>query len=122
MQIVNGKEPGKLSIGQVTAATGVSKSTLRHWEKEFRDFLDVARTDGNRRYFTPDAIQKVEHIRHLVEEQGLTLRGVRAQLEAMTQEPTQERAPPPPVSEEKARKLADLVTDNLIRRLFNSNK
>lgn len=121
MNQIDNDHQGGLTIGQVAAATGVGRSTLRHWETEFRDFLTAARTDGNQRRFAPDAAEKVERIRTLVEEQGLTLRGVRKQLEEMTRSEHQPTATGPPSDsnplEERARRLADLVSDRLMRRL-----
>ena len=43
------KSPRMFSIGQVNAITGIPKPTIRYWEKEFKDYLDPARTTGNQR-------------------------------------------------------------------------
>lgn len=122
MNNINDDHQGRLSIGQVAAATGVSRSTLRHWEHEFRDFLETAKgADEDSRRFAPDAIQKIDHIRTLVEEQGLTLRGVRLQIEKLH---GSESGLSPPEDEDpirrKAKDLADRVTDRLLTKLFNS--
>ena len=121
MNKIKNDHQGGLTIGQVAAATGVGRSTLRHWENEFRDFLAAARTDGNQRRFAPDAADRVEKIKMLVEEQGLTLRGVRNELERATfgasSTVVKEPAEPGNPLEEKARRLADLVSDRLMRRL-----
>ena len=119
MNKIENDHQGQVSIGQVSAATGVGKSTLRHWEKEFKDFLDTARTEGNQRRFAPDATEKIERIRTLVEEQGMTLRGVRRELERAAQQ-DHDTGPPQandPI-EDKARRLADKVSDRLLRRLM----
>ena len=128
MNKIENDHQGQISIGQVAAATGVGKSTLRHWEREFKDFLDTARTTGNQRRFAPDATEKIERIRTLVEEQGMTLRGVRRELERSTRQehdtgPPHGKVGPTVVGpedpiEEKARRLADLVSDRLLRRLM----
>lgn len=102
----------------MTALTGVRKSTIRHWERQFDDFLQSVRTEGNQRRFTPDAVTKIEKIKELVQEQGLTLRGVRLKLEgsqrvAVNVEPTHD-----PKSDSSMRKLADLMSEHVIRRLF----
>lgn len=121
MNQINDDHQGRLSIGQVSAATGVRRSTLRHWEHEFREFLETAKgADVEPRRFAPDAIQKIDQIRMLVEEQGLTLRGVRLQLEKMSgMDP--ERNPPEPEDRlrNKAKDLADRVTDRLLMKIFN---
>jgi len=108
------------SIGQLANATGVPKSTMRHWEREFRDFLETARLPGKERRFAPDAAEKVERIKTMVEDQGLTLRGVRLELERMQQRSEMADGPPPvnnPI-EDKARRLADMVCERLARRLM----
>jgi len=112
-------QSGRLySIGQVTALTGVGKSTLRHWEREFRDFLNSVRTRGNQRRFTPDAIEKIEKIKELVEEQGLTLRGVRMRLEKLhvNEKPIEKEQKPE--ENDRLQHLADLMSEHIIRRLF----
>ncbi len=122
MNNITDDHQGRLSIGQMAATTGVSRSTLRHWEHEFRDFLETAKgADGDSRCFAPDAIQKIDHIRSLVEEQGLTLRGVRLQLDKLS---GSETGLSPPEDEDplrrKARDLADRVTDRLLTKIFNT--
>ena len=122
MNNITDDHQGRLSIGQVSAATGVSRSTLRHWEHEFREFLETAKgADEDSRRFAPDAIQKIDHIRSLVEEQGLTLRGVRLQIEKITE--SESGLSPPEVEDPlrtKAKNLADRVTDRLLAKIFNS--
>ncbi len=103
-----------LSIGQVTAITGVGRSTLRHWEHEFSEFLDSVRTKGNQRRFTPDAVRKIEKIKTLVEKDGLTLRGVRMKLEQIT-EPATVQTEVVRVPNDRMIKLADLVSEHVIR-------
>ncbi len=109
-----------LTISQVQALTGVKKSTIRHWEGEFREFLESERSDGNQRRFSEDAVDKIQKIKELVEEQGLTLRGVRRRLETGQVE----LGPPPPLpsrtsSSENVQKFADLMSDHIMRRLFS---
>lgn len=107
-----------LTISQVNALTGVKTSTIRHWEKEFREFLDSVRTQGNQRRFSPDAIEKIETIKELVEEQGLTLRGVRRKLgNYSTQLEVEEKSNEPSLPS-NVQKLAELVSDHVMRRLF----
>ena len=118
-QVLDNRSGQLLSIGQVTALTGVGKSTLRHWEREFRDFLSSVRTKGNQRRFTHDAIQKIEKIKELVEDQGLTLRGVRKRLEKLDQEEELVEIPKAePLVDENVQRLADLMSDHIMKRLF----
>ena len=106
-----------LTISQVNALTGVKKSTIRHWEQEFTDFLESVRTEGNQRRFTFDAIEKIEVIKNLVEEQGLTLKGVRRHIQSAssTREPETDADPELNADVEK---LAELVSEHMMRRIF----
>lgn len=110
-----------LSIGQVTALTGVGKSTLRHWEREFHDILDSVRTEGNQRRFTPDAVKKIEKIKEMVEDHGLTLRGVRMKLEEKrhSNSKSSEETTSGETPNESLRQLAELMTEHIVKRLFH---
>ncbi len=117
-QIIENQSGRLFSIGQVTALTGVGKSTLRHWEREFHDFLNSVRTRGNQRRFTPDAVEKIEKIKELVEEHGLTLRGVRKRLESVNEDQKPAETESKPESHNRLEQLADLMSEHIIRRLF----
>lgn len=107
-----------LTISQVNALTGVKKSTIRHWEQEFTDFLESVRTEGNQRRFSPDAIEKIEVIKNLVEEQGLTLKGVRRHIEGTASLKIPSKGKADPELNSDVQKLAKLVSDHMMRRIF----
>ena len=69
-----------LNIDQVSKITGVKKTTLRYWEKEFSDYLQPQRTDTNRRQYSLDDVHKIEHLRHLIEEEKYKSIGVKMKL------------------------------------------
>lgn len=75
------KSPKTFSIGQVNAITGIPKPTIRYWEKEFRDFLDPARTTGNQRRYDERSIADLERVNYLVKVQGYTIDGARRKLD-----------------------------------------
>ena len=106
-----------LTISQVNALTGVKKSTIRHWEQEFTDFLASVRTEGNQRRFTSDAIEKIEVIKNLVEEQGLTLKGVRRHIEGVTSVGNPGKETVSKLNTD-VQKLAKLVSEHMMRRIF----
>ena len=106
-----------LTISQVNALTGVKKSTIRHWEQEFTDFLESVRTEGNQRRFTTDAIEKIEVIKNLVEEQGLTLKGVRRHIEGASSMGQPAKNADPELNAD-VQKLAKLVSEHMMRRIF----
>jgi DNA-binding transcriptional MerR regulator len=69
-----------LNIDQVSTLTGVKKTTLRYWEKEFSEYLQPDRTDTNRRVYSMDDVKKVERLRHLIEEEKYRSIGVKMKL------------------------------------------
>jgi len=73
------------SISQVNALTGVPKPTLRFWEKEFKDFLEPERTQGNQRRYNEDSVELIQRINYLVKVEGYTIEGAKKKLEAENQ-------------------------------------
>ena len=69
-----------LNIDQVSKLTGVKKTTLRYWEKEFSEYLNPLRTPTNRRQYSIDDVDKVENLRHLIEEEKYKSIGVKMKL------------------------------------------
>ena len=69
-----------LNIEQVSKLTGVKKTTLRYWEKEFGEYLQPRRTQTNRRQYSMDDVAKVENLRHLIEEEKYKSIGVKMKL------------------------------------------
>jgi DNA-binding transcriptional MerR regulator len=60
--------------------TGVKKTTLRYWEKEFSDYLKPERTDTKRRQYSMEEVEKVAVLRQLIEEEKYKSAGVRLKL------------------------------------------
>lgn len=77
--------PDKLyySIGEVAKAFDVNNSLIRYWEQEFPILRPKKNRKGNR-YFTPEDIQNLQIIYHLVKEKGYTLDGARVALATNT--------------------------------------
>ena len=101
------------SISQVNALTGVSTPTIRKWETAFRDYLAVVRTSGGQRRFNQEAVEKIETLRRLIYEDGLSLEGARRRLEDL------ETGDAPEVPADNSfEKLSEMVTDLLLRKLF----
>lgn len=73
--------PDKLyySIGEVAKAFDVNTSLIRYWEQEFPILRPKKNKKGNR-YFTPEDIQHLKTIYHLVKEKGYTLDGAKIAL------------------------------------------
>ena len=66
-------------IGEVAKAFGVNASLIRFWEKEFDVLQPKKNAKGNRK-FTPQDIQNLQLIYHLVKERGFTLDGAKTHL------------------------------------------
>ncbi|GLU43732.1 MerR family transcriptional regulator [Allomuricauda sp. NBRC 101325] len=66
-------------IGEVAEAFGVNTSLIRFWEKEFDVLQPKKNAKGNRK-FTPQDIQNLQLIYHLVKERGFTLEGAKIHL------------------------------------------
>ena len=66
-------------IGEVAKAFGVNTSLIRFWEKEFDVLQPKKNAKGNRK-FTPQDIQNLQLIDHLVKERGFTLDGAKTHL------------------------------------------
>lgn len=66
-------------IGEVAKAFGVNTSLIRFWEKEFDALKPKKNAKGNRK-FTPEDINNLKFIYHLVKERGFTLDGAKTHL------------------------------------------
>ena len=67
------------SIGEVARAFDVNTSLIRFWEKEFDIIKPKKNAKGNRK-FTPEDLQHLKFIYHLVKERGFTLEGAKIHL------------------------------------------
>lgn len=67
------------SMGEVAEMFDVRPSLLRHWEKQFPGLRPTRNKKGNRLY-SPDDVEKLKSIYHLVKERGMTLEGAKKAL------------------------------------------
>lgn len=67
------------SMGEVSEMFDVNPSLLRHWETQFSVIRPKRNKKGNRLY-TPQDVEKLKLIYHLVKEQGMTLEGAKKAL------------------------------------------
>jgi len=73
------------SIGEVAKAFAVKPSLLRFWESEFERLSPKKNKKGTRKY-TPENVQLIQFIFHLVKEKGMTLAGAKKHLKHMGKE------------------------------------
>ena len=75
------KEISKLyyTIGEVSKMFDVNASLIRFWEKEF-DIIQPKKNKKGNRLFTPQDVDNLHIIYHLVKERGFTLEGAKNKL------------------------------------------
>lgn len=67
------------SIGEIAKAFDVNTSLIRFWDKEF-DILKPKKNAKGNRMFTPEDVNNLQLIYHLVKERGFTLEGAKIHL------------------------------------------
>ncbi len=102
------------SISQVNALTGVPKSTIRFWEKEFDEFLIPLRTAGNQRRYDIKTVEVIGRINQLVNSEGYTLEGARRKMNDL--EKPQDNSGNN--SKAQLNELAETMSDYLLQKLF----
>ena len=102
------------SISQVNALTGVPKSTIRFWEREFKDFLSPLRTVGNQRRYDRQTVEVIERINKMVNVEGFTLDGARRKL----RDTGGQRETPDGDAAARLDQLAATMSDYLLQKLF----
>jgi DNA-binding transcriptional MerR regulator len=76
---VNLPEKRYYRIGEIAKAFNVNASLLRFWEKEFKE-IQPRKKEGGARKYTPDDVNTIQKIYHLLKEKGLTIEGAKKQL------------------------------------------
>ena len=67
------------SIGEIAKAFDVNASLIRFWDGEL-DILKPKKNAKGNRMFTPEDVNNLKLIYHLVKERGFTLEGARTHL------------------------------------------
>lgn len=76
------------SMGEVAEMFDVNQSLIRHWESQFSVLRPKRNKKGNR-LFTPQDVENLKRIYHLVKECGMTLEGAKP---AMRRQPAGDAA------------------------------
>ena len=76
------------TIGEVCNLLDLKAHVLRYWEKEFPQVKPKKQLGRNRRY-TPDDIELLKKIKHMLYEQRFTIDGVRKKLKVEKKQPNQ---------------------------------
>ena len=70
----------ELSIDNIHNLTGIPKSKIRFWEKNFSEYLKPNRTEGGQRRFSSADLEKIVRIDYLLKEEKYTIEGARQRL------------------------------------------
>ena len=87
------------TIGEVSEALAVPQHVLRFWETKFPQVRPLKR-GGGRRYYRPEDVALLRHIRHLLHAEGYTVRGVQKLLRERATKPVAALAEPERVETE----------------------
>ena len=74
------------TIGEVSGELAVPQHVLRFWETKFPQVRPLKR-GGGRRYYRPEDVALLRHIRHLLHAEGYTVRGVQKLLRERASRP-----------------------------------
>ncbi len=75
------------SIKEVSEMLEIPESTLRYWEKEFKEINPKKNANGVRHY-TVDDIEQIKLVNHLVKEKSLTIKGAKTRMKDNPQKTT----------------------------------
>lgn len=64
-------------INEVAKRLGMPAYTLRYWEKQFAGAIRPTTGSGGRRYYRQDTIEKLQTIKSLLYDKGMTISGVK---------------------------------------------
>jgi DNA-binding transcriptional MerR regulator len=94
------------TIGEVAKMFEVNTSHIRFWSKHFDAIKPATNKKGNRLY-TPDDIEIIRRIYHLVKEKGYTLKGAQVEMQKMKKKMRLEGKPVTAPAEETQATLFD---------------
>lgn len=72
---------GLKSIREVAQETSIPESTLRYYDSEFGDYIDIRRDSADRRIFDEKCVRQILYIRRLLKKDGLSIKQVKDRLE-----------------------------------------
>ncbi|MBO4626130.1 MAG: MerR family transcriptional regulator [Alphaproteobacteria bacterium] len=66
-----------VSINEVAKRLDIPAHTLRYWEKQFPTAIRPTTGAGGRRYYRPETVERLETIKSLLYDRGMTIAGVK---------------------------------------------
>ena len=101
-----------VSINEVSKRLDVPAHTLRYWEKQFPTAVRPTTGAGGRRYYRPETVTKLETIKSLLYDRGMTIAGVKKLIhEGELNAEIRAVKPKPVAMAEPVRSVANIDTD-----------
>jgi len=101
-----------VSINEVAKRLSVPAHTLRYWEKQFPTAVRPTTGAGGRRYYRPETVTKLETIKSLLYDRGMTIAGVKKLIhEGELNAEIRVVKPKPAAMAEPVRSVANIDTD-----------
>lgn len=66
-----------IPINEIARRLDIPAHTLRYWEKQFSGAIRPVTGAGGRRYYRPETVEKLETIKSLLYDRGMTIAGVK---------------------------------------------
>lgn len=107
------------TIGEVAERLGVAQHVLRFWEQKFTQLEPIKRR--GRRYYDNKNIELLDTIKHLLYNEGLTIKGVQKSLKKNSKKSNQNIASEATI-DLSTKELKDRAIFNVIERLKCSKK
>jgi DNA-binding transcriptional MerR regulator len=99
-----------ISINELSKKLGVPAHTLRYWEKAFAGAIRPITGAGGRRYYREEDVVRIENIKGLLYDDGMTIAGVKKML---SENPHPSRMRMTPAPDAGAGKYAEQIDDAL---------
>ncbi len=100
------------TISEVADELDVPQHVLRFWETKFAQVRPLKR-GGGRRYYRPEDVDLLRHIRHLLYTEGYAIKGVQRLLRESAARPAGEEQPKPGLTAEQRAELRALRDEGL---------
>jgi DNA-binding transcriptional MerR regulator len=113
-----------IPINEVAKRLDVPAHTLRYWEKQFSGAIRPVTGAGNRRYYRQDTVDKIQMIKSLLYDKGMTIAGVKKVLHNGTFNDEINNAKIPVNAGKNTSDVSSLDTDDIdtVIRLLNHAK
>ncbi len=78
--MVSQGSPELWGIKEVAQRSGLPQATIRYYDQQFEDYLDLKRGPGRKRLFDAGSLERLQNLRRWLKDEGLSVRQVRSML------------------------------------------